>query len=96
MAELNGITPTHVVRIDNTHFSIGDTSQLSEYKRGGIVKRVRDQAQEKIPFVCSLSLSLSTTAIPPKIEQMGATWMLECCASRDTTRSSIRFTERAC
>lgn len=48
MTELNGINPLKIKVLGPYTFSIGDTSNFSEYIRGGIVKQVK--MPKKISF----------------------------------------------
>ena len=49
MTELNGCDPKKVEILGPYTFSIGDTSQYSEYERGGIVTQVK--MPQKVTFV---------------------------------------------
>lgn len=49
MTELNGINPLKIKVLGPYTFSIGDTSNFSEYIRGGIVKQVK--MPKKVSFL---------------------------------------------
>ncbi len=49
MTELNGCAPRPVTVLGPYTFSVGDTSGMSDYVRGGIVKEVK--MPKKVSFV---------------------------------------------
>ena len=71
MTELNGCEPRKVSVKGPYTFTIGDTSNLDDYKTGGIFTQVK--MPKIIEFVCSLldiilaPLTATCTEIPPRI-----------------------------
>lgn len=66
MAELNGCEPRKITVKGPYTFSIGDTSDLGDYKTGGIFTQVK--MPKILDFVSSTNLTLSSLTLMDFIE----------------------------